>query len=55
MYAFLPAFFCLFVLRFYGPVNSYGHVEPVSYPLTMFRGRLRPTKQLTSTKRARLQ
>ena len=24
--------FCLFVLRCYGQVNSYGHVEPVSYP-----------------------
>ena len=44
--------FCLFVLRFYGPVNNYGHVEPVCYPLTL--GRLRPTKRLTSTKRARL-
>ena len=41
--------FALFVLRFYGPVNSYGHVEPVSYPLTLFLGRLRPTKRLTST------
>ena len=39
----------LFVLRFYGPVNSQGHVEPVSYPLTLFLGRLRPTKRLTST------
>ena len=27
---------CLFVLMFYGPVNSYGHVELVSYPLTLF-------------------
>ena len=26
----------LFVLKFYGPVNNYGHVEPVSYPLTLF-------------------
>ena len=33
----------LFVFRFYGPVNSQGHVEPVSYPLTLFLGRLRPT------------
>ena len=41
--------FCLFVLRFYGPVNSQGHIEPVSYPLTLFLGRLRPTKRLTST------
>ena len=40
---------CLFVLRFYGPVNSYGHVEPVSYPLTLFLGRLRPTKHATSS------
>ena len=24
------------VFRFYGPVNSEGHVEPVSYPLTLF-------------------
>ena len=38
-----------FVLRFYGPVNSYGHVEPVSYPLTLFLGRLRPTNRFTST------
>ena len=43
----LPKF--LFMLRFYGPVNSYGHVKPVSYPLTLFLGRLRPTKRLTST------
>ena len=41
--------FCLFVLRVYGSVNSYGHVEPISYPLTLFLGRLRPTKRLTST------
>ena len=40
---------CLFVLRFYGPVNNYGHVEPVSYRLTLFLGRLGPTKRLTST------
>ena len=39
----------LFVLRFHGPVNSYGHVEPVSYSLTLFLGRLRATKRLTST------
>ena len=31
----------LFVLRFYGPVKSCGHVEPVSYPLTLFLGRLK--------------
>ena len=31
-----------FVLKFYGPVNSYGHVELV--PLTLFLGRRRPTK-----------
>ena len=46
MYLFL---FCMFVLRFYVPVNSYGYVEPVSYPLTLFLGRLRPTTPLTST------
>ena len=28
---------------------SQQHVEPVSYPLTLFLGRLRPTKLLTST------
>ena len=33
------------VLRVYGPVNSYGHIEP----LTLFQGRLRHIKQLTST------
>ena len=37
------------MLRFYGPVNSYGHVEPVSYPLTLFLDRFRPTKWLTTT------
>ena len=42
-------FFFFTVLRFNGPGNSYGHVEPVSYPLTLFLGRLRPTKRLTST------
>ena len=47
--------FCLFVLRFYGPVNSYGHVESASYPLTLFLDRLRPTKLVTSTWRASLQ
>ena len=41
--------FVLFVLRFYGTVNSSGHVEPVSYPLTLFLDRLRHTKLLTST------
>ena len=25
----------LFALRFYGPLNSYGHVEPISHPLTL--------------------
>ena len=39
----------LFVLRFYGPVNCLGHVEPVRYPLTLFLDRLRPTKRLIST------
>ena len=39
-------------LRFYSPVNSYGHVELVSYPLTLFVGRLIATKRLTSTWRA---
>ena len=24
------------MLRFYGPVNSQGHVEPASHPLTLF-------------------
>ena len=42
----------LFVLRFYSPVNGYGHVEPVSYQLTLFLGRLIATKRLTSTWRA---
>ena len=40
--------YILFVLTLYGLVNSYGHVEPVSFPLTLFLGRLRPTKRLTS-------
>ena len=52
MSCFVARIFCLFVLRFYSPVNSYGHVEPVSYPLTMFLGRLIATKRLTSTWRA---
>ena len=39
----------LFVLRFYGRVNSYGHVEPISHPLTLLLGRIRHTKRLTST------
>ena len=43
------SFICLFVLKFYGSVDSYGHVKPVSYPLTLFLGRLRPTKRLTSS------
>ena len=34
-------------LRFYGQVNSYGYVEPISYTLTLFLDRLRPTKRLT--------
>ena len=41
--------FVLFVLRFYGTVNSQGYVQPVSYPLTLFLDRLRHTKRLTST------
>ena len=53
----LESFFCckniLFIcVEVYIPVNSYGHVEPVSYPLTLFLGRLIATKQLTSTWRA---
>ena len=41
----LLGFVCLFVLRFYGPVNSLGHVEPVSYLLTLYLGKPRPTKR----------
>ena len=44
---------CWVVLRLYGPLNSLGHIEPVSYSLTLFLGRIRPTKWLTSTYRAR--
>ena len=39
----------LFVLRFYGPVNSYGHVEPISHSITLLLGRIRHTKRLIST------
>ena len=42
----------LFVFRFYGPVNSPGHVKHTSHPLTLLRGRIRQTKRLTSTSRA---
>ena len=37
----------LFVLRFYGPVNSEGHVKPISY-VEQILGRIR-LKRLTST------
>ena len=39
----------LFVLGFYGRVNSYGRVEPISHPVTLLLGRIRRTKRLTST------
>ena len=39
----------LFVLRFYGRINSQYHVEPISHPLTLLLGRIRNTKWLTST------
>ena len=42
----------LFSLKFYGPVNSSGQVEPISHPLTLLLGRIRQTKRLTSTLRA---
>ena len=37
----------------HGPANSEGHVEPVSYSLTLFLGRYMPSKRLTSPWRAR--
>ena len=42
--------FCFFVLRLYGPVNTIKVMISQSVNLlTLFLGRLRPPKQLTST------
>ena len=35
-------------MRFHGPVNSYGQVEPVSYTLTLFLGRLKCREEIAS-------